>query len=397
VEISPSDPGHYGHNPLHFQEFGFQFNQPANQTCASGVAAGSHQVTWYYDTGIEHELWLWGYDKQTGGISIVDLDRVTAPAQVSVVVPFTIPSNWGGYAMVAIAPGATDIDAFFEITNTDAVTGVSGQRTGTTSVRLTWVNDDDDWTPLTILRDGAPLSNVVDAAGLYDDVGVTQTSHTYTLFRTRDLPEEPAYNIVELPPPGYNRSRAGPPTIVNVNLPPLVITTSATLPAGVMGQSYSYALQATGGYGTYSWSKTGGSLPTGVSLSTGGVVSGTPTTSGNYSFTAQVAAGGATASKQFSLAISQPPPDSVSVAIDGPVEIGSLDVCQWTAAVSGGQGPYSYEWKKNFTVVSTAPYWSGGGTSTFILKLKVTDIPTSQVANTAVKVTVYPSEYVNPC
>ena len=67
---------------------------------------------------------------------------------------------------------------------------------------------------------------------------------------------------------------------------PLVIG-SSTLPSGTNGVSYSQALQASGGTPGYAWSITSGNLPTGLTL-TGGVISGTPTVSGTFNFTATV-------------------------------------------------------------------------------------------------------------
>ena len=60
----------------------------------------------------------------------------------------------------------------------------------------------------------------------------------------------------------------------------LTITTDS-LPLGIIGAAYSETLAATGGSGGYTWSVTG--LPDGFSLSTGGVLSGTPKTGGRYS------------------------------------------------------------------------------------------------------------------
>jgi hypothetical protein len=67
----------------------------------------------------------------------------------------------------------------------------------------------------------------------------------------------------------------------------LAVTTS-TLASGTVGISYSATLQASGGTTPYSWSIATGQLPTGLSLATGGQISGTPSASGTYSFTAKV-------------------------------------------------------------------------------------------------------------
>jgi hypothetical protein len=64
----------------------------------------------------------------------------------------------------------------------------------------------------------------------------------------------------------------------------LAISTSS-LPAGTYGTSYTATLGATGGVGSYSftWSAASGStLPPGLTLSSGGVASGTPTATGTY-------------------------------------------------------------------------------------------------------------------
>src|SRR5215472_3541384 len=74
---------------------------------------------------------------------------------------------------------------------------------------------------------------------------------------------------------------------ITASVAPLQITTSS-LPGGVADTSYSATEAATGGKKPYSWSISSGSLPAGLTLSTSGEISGTPTTSGTYSFTVQV-------------------------------------------------------------------------------------------------------------
>jgi hypothetical protein len=73
-----------------------------------------------------------------------------------------------------------------------------------------------------------------------------------------------------------------------VAVEPLSITTSS-LPAGTVLTPYSQTLTATGGVLPYAWSVNGGSLPTGLTINSAtGAISGTPTASGTFSFTAQV-------------------------------------------------------------------------------------------------------------
>ena len=73
---------------------------------------------------------------------------------------------------------------------------------------------------------------------------------------------------------------------------PLSIT-SAVLPSGTGGITYSAALQAAGGTPGYTWKISSGSLPAGLTLAaTTGVISGTPSGSGTSTFTVAVSDNG---------------------------------------------------------------------------------------------------------
>ena len=68
---------------------------------------------------------------------------------------------------------------------------------------------------------------------------------------------------------------------------PRVTVNPASLPDGQGGVFYSQSLSASGGTAPHSFAVVAGSLPSGLSLSTGGVLSGTPTSGGAYTFTIQ--------------------------------------------------------------------------------------------------------------
>lgn len=67
---------------------------------------------------------------------------------------------------------------------------------------------------------------------------------------------------------------------------PSISTTS--LPDGVVNQAYSQQLQ---GHNVDSWFIVAGDAPTGLQLSTSGVLSGTPTTAGTFTFTVEADSG----------------------------------------------------------------------------------------------------------
>jgi hypothetical protein len=89
-------------------------------------------------------------------------------------------------------------------------------------------------------------------------------------------------------------------------LPPLSINQSALTPKlTTLGSSYSVQLSASGG-GTQTWSLSGGSLPSGLQLSSSGLISGTPTATGDFSFTVRVSDGARSATQAYSLSVVQP-------------------------------------------------------------------------------------------
>jgi hypothetical protein len=84
---------------------------------------------------------------------------------------------------------------------------------------------------------------------------------------------------------------------------PLQITTS-TLADGIVQLAYTATLAAKGSTPPYSWSITSGSLPPGLSFSTVGTISGTPTTAGSYSVEMTVSdSSGQTATSALSITV----------------------------------------------------------------------------------------------
>ena len=81
----------------------------------------------------------------------------------------------------------------------------------------------------------------------------------------------------------------------------LAVSTS-TLPGATKSTAYNATLAASGGSTPYTWRVSAGSLPAGLTLSTAGAITGTPTTTGASTFTVEVMdSKSAVATKQLSL------------------------------------------------------------------------------------------------
>ena len=108
------------------------------------------------------------------------------------------------------------------------------------------------------------------------------------------------------------------PVSLTVNATEAPTISTVSLPAGAVDTAYSQTLAATGGTTPYSWSVSVGPLPAGLTLSTVGVLSGTPTTAESSGFTVRVeGADGASSTKVFSVTINAAaPPPTVNLSSD---------------------------------------------------------------------------------
>ena len=145
--------------------------------------------------------------------------------------------------------------------------------------------------------------------------------------------------IVQLAPSSL--SSTPPPAPTPPPVVPVAIGTTA-LPPGRVGVTYSAALQASGGAGTYTWSVVSGSLPAGLSLSPStGVISGTPQSATTTSVTIGVAdATNATntASAAYTIAIT-----ANTVRITTTLAAGRAKIAySATESATGGSGSFTW-------------------------------------------------------
>lgn len=121
---------------------------------------------------------------------------------------------------------------------------------------------------------------------------------------------------------------------------PLMIKTT-TLPDGAQGTAYSQTLAATGGIAPLTWSVDSGMLPAGLTLAAGGTLSGTPTQSGNFDFTAKVVDSSSpqqSATQPLSIHII-PQLAIITAALDDAVQNQAYN---FTLNASGGVTPYTW-------------------------------------------------------
>ena len=121
-----------------------------------------------------------------------------------------------------------------------------------------------------------------------------------------------------------------------VSFPPRVVSESPLATAGV-GIAYTETLSAADGTAPYTWSVSGGALPTGLNLSTAGVISGSPTTAGNYAFTVQVqdsSTPAQTATKSLAMEVIAPPAASLPFNDDFSTSKGWTFSAPWSRAAA---------------------------------------------------------------
>ncbi len=124
---------------------------------------------------------------------------------------------------------------------------------------------------------------------------------------------------------------------------PTIVLAPTTLPNQTVGVPYSQTISATGGTGPYSFAVTSGTLPPGLTLSSAGVLSGTPTTAGSTSFTVTATdAATCTGSNAYVMVVN--PPGCPTILLQ-PSSLPNATVGQTynvTITASGGTAPYTF-------------------------------------------------------
>ena len=132
-------------------------------------------------------------------------------------------------------------------------------------------------------------------------------------------------------------------TITNDDVP--VTVSPGTVPNGTVAAPYSQTITASGGAAPYGFAVTAGALPAGLTLSSGGVLSGTPTAGGTFNFTVTATdsspfPGPFSGSQAYTLTVAPP-----TITLPATTLAGGTLGAAYSAAItpaSGGTAPYAY-------------------------------------------------------
>ncbi|MHB8680279.1 MAG: putative Ig domain-containing protein, partial [Rudaea sp.] len=139
----------------------------------------------------------------------------------------------------------------------------------------------------------------------------------------------------------YTGSRA---YTLTVNAPTITLA-PATLPAATVAAAYSQTISASGGTAPYTFAVTSGSLPAGLTLSSAGVLSGTPTAGGTFNFTvtatdSSTGTGPYKGSLAYTLTVNAPTITLSPTSL--PNGTNNVAYASQTITASGGTSPYTY-------------------------------------------------------
>jgi large repetitive protein len=189
---------------------------------------------------------------------------------------------------------------------------------------------DDTWT----VSSGAPPGLSMSSDGTLS--GTPTQTGVFTFYVEMHLPNYP----------GCNGSRDSSEKKFTIPVGSRMIVSTASLPDGSINQPYSAQLSASGG-NVSSWSLAAGALPDGLTLASNGVIAGTPTKSGSFTFRVQANASSNSDTKQLSIFIVAPlvlgGPGGQAVTAEPVAVNGKVNApLVWSIGATGGRGGYTY-------------------------------------------------------
>ena len=220
----------------------------------------------------------------------------------------TLNTSTGVISGTPTASGAYN----FTVTATDAnsatgsrsYSGTVGSGPPVTSTVSATVAANSSANPITLSISGGAASSVaVASAPSHGSATASGTSITYTPTAGYSGADSFTYTATN----GSGTSSAAN-VLITVTAPTINVSPS-TLGPMTINTAFSSSLSATGGTAPYTFAITSGSLPTGLTLSSAGLISGTPTATGSYNFTVTATdANSATGARAYSVIVSVAPP-----------------------------------------------------------------------------------------
>ena len=170
-----------------------------------------------------------------------------------------------------------------------------------------------------------------------------------------------------------------------------ILQRQSTLTAGQLSTPYSLQFTAAGGNPT--WTVSGGALPAGLTLSSTGLLSGTPTAPGDYSFKITATDGNRTDTQTYAMSVV---PKLQIAPVKGVAEVGVP--FQAAAEATGAKGKYTWSVDPSTPLPAGLTFDPASGKITGTpttpgrasVKLVVTDTPTGLTATQDVTFSVVP-------
>jgi hypothetical protein len=216
------------------------------------------------------------------------------------------PTTAGTYTFTAIVGDVFTVDSKeFTIVISSAL-GVSASP----SSPLEMTKGTQSLVTLTITGGRAPYNLTAANGSLPDGLYFTQTAP----YQIRGIPEAVANSTFTISVTDADGRNAQLPYTMNVRAPVTISDSSLLNPTRTV--SYNQTLTGAGGQAPYTFAVTSGSLPNGLTLSSAGAITGTPSINNTFNFTVTITdTNGRTGTKAFTVNVYDPIVDTTSTAL----------------------------------------------------------------------------------
>lgn len=134
------------------------------------------------------------------------------------------------------------------------------------------------WEPyvFTLISGSLPLGLSLSPDGIISGIPTNLGNYNFTI------------NLKDSCPTGQQSISANFSLNITTSCPPLTITSPSNLPNGSLNQNYNYQIQTSGGWLPLNFELSNGTLPSGLTLSSYGLISGIPNREGTFNFEVKV-------------------------------------------------------------------------------------------------------------